>query len=79
MSVPSNAVFTVSQLNQRAKQLLEISFAAVRVEGEISNLSRPSSGHWYFTLKDQGAQVRCAMFRSRVAGIRFGVKEGVAV
>ncbi|UTW47069.1 exodeoxyribonuclease VII large subunit [Bacterioplanoides sp. SCSIO 12839] len=76
MSVPSNAVFTVSQLNQRAKQLLEISFAAVRVEGEISNLSRPSSGHWYFTLKDQGAQVRCAMFRSRVAGIRFGVKEG---
>lgn len=76
MSVSSNAVFTVSQLNQRAKQLLEISFAAVRVEGEISNLSRPSSGHWYFTLKDQGAQVRCAMFRSRVAGVRFGVKEG---
>ena len=41
-----NSVFTVSQLNQRAKQLLEISFASVRVEGEISNLSRPSSGHW---------------------------------
>lgn len=76
MSASSAAVFTVSQLNQRAKQLLEISFASVRVEGEISNLSRPSSGHWYFTLKDSGAQVRCAMFRSRVAGVRFGVKEG---
>ena len=73
---PSSQVFTVSQLNQRARQLLEVSFASVRVEGEISNLSRPSSGHWYFTLKDNAAQVRCAMFRSRVAGIRFAVKEG---
>ena len=75
-SQSANAVFTVSQLNQRAKQLLEISFASVRVEGEISNLSRPSSGHWYFTLKDQGAQVRCAMFRSRTAQLRFQPKEG---
>ena len=71
-----NSVFTVSQLNQRAKQLLEISFASVRVEGEISNLSRPSSGHWYFTLKDAGAQVRCAMFRSRTAMLKFQPKEG---
>ncbi|UZK03847.1 exodeoxyribonuclease VII large subunit [Venatoribacter cucullus] len=70
------AVFTVSQLNQRARQLLEISFASVRVEGEISNLSRPSSGHWYFTLKDSAAQVRCAMFRSRTALLRFQPKEG---
>ncbi len=75
-SQSANAVFTVSQLNQRAKQLLEISFAAVRVEGEISNLSRPSSGHWYFTLKDQSAQVRCAMFRSRTSQLRFQPKEG---
>jgi len=71
-----NAVFTVSELNQRARQLLEISFASVRVEGEISNLARPSSGHWYFTLKDSGAQVRCAMFRSRTAGLKFLPKEG---
>ena len=73
-SVPS--VFTVSQLNQRARQLLEISFASVRVQGEISNLSRPSSGHWYFTLKDSEAQVRCAMFRSRTALLKFQPKEG---
>ena len=71
-----NDVFTVSQLNQRAKQLLEITFSSVKVEGEISNLSRPSSGHWYFTLKDKGAQVRCAMFRSRTAQLKFQPKEG---
>ncbi|AHK16214.1 exodeoxyribonuclease VII large subunit [Thalassolituus oleivorans] len=69
-------VFTVSQLNQRARQLLEISFSSVRVEGEISNLARPSSGHWYFTLKDSGAQIRCAMFRSRTSQLKFLPKEG---
>ncbi|MCB2386569.1 MULTISPECIES: exodeoxyribonuclease VII large subunit [Thalassolituus] len=74
--VQATNIFTVSQLNQRAKQLLEVSFANVRVEGEISNLSRPSSGHWYFTLKDSGAQVRCAMFRSRTALLKFMPKEG---
>jgi exodeoxyribonuclease VII large subunit len=71
-----NDVFTVTQLNQRAKQLLEITFSSIKVEGEISNLSRPSSGHWYFTLKDKGAQVRCAMFRSRTAQVKFQPKEG---
>lgn len=74
--VQNSSVFTVSQLNQRAKQLLEISFANVRVEGELSSLSRPSSGHWYFTLKDEHAQVRCAMFRSRTALLKFSPKEG---
>ncbi|MAD43847.1 MAG: exodeoxyribonuclease VII large subunit [Oceanospirillaceae bacterium] len=76
MSVQNSDLFTVSQLNQRAKQLLEISFASIRVEGEISSLSRPSSGHWYFTLKDDRAQVRCAMFRSRAAMLKFQPKEG---
>lgn len=75
-SSPSERAFTVTQLNQRARQLLEISFSQVRVEGEISNLSRPSSGHWYFTLKDSAAQVRCAMFRARTAQLRFMPKEG---
>lgn len=73
---PDSSVFTVSQLNERARQLLEISFASVRVEGEISSLSRPSSGHWYFTLKDAGAQVRCAMFRSRTALLKFQPQNG---
>lgn len=74
--VRDSSIFTVSQLNQRARQLLEISFSSVRVEGEISNLSRPASGHWYFTLKDSNAQVRCAMFRSRTALLKFQPKEG---
>jgi hypothetical protein len=56
-------VLTVSQLNGRARVLLEDVFRSVWVEGEISNLARPASGHLYFTLKDSGAQIRCALFR----------------
>lgn len=56
-------VLTVSQLNALARQLLEECFSTVTIEGEISNLSAPSSGHLYFTLKDDNAQIRCAMFR----------------
>ncbi|MEM9388590.1 MAG: exodeoxyribonuclease VII large subunit [Pseudomonadota bacterium] len=59
------AVFTVSRLNSEVRGLLEKSLRTVWVEGEISNLSRPGSGHVYFTLKDARAQVRCALFRQR--------------
>jgi exodeoxyribonuclease VII large subunit len=69
-------VLTVSQLNRLARQLLEDCFPMIWVEGEISNLSRPSSGHWYFTLKDGGAQVRCAMFRNRNLRLKFQPAEG---
>jgi exodeoxyribonuclease VII large subunit len=58
-------VYSVSRLNAEARRLLEASFREVWVEGEISNLSRPGSGHIYFTLKDDTAQVRCALFRQR--------------
>ena len=67
---------TVTQLNRRARQLLETHFPLVWVEGEISNLSRPGSGHWYFTLKDEQAQVRCAMFANRNAHVRFSPEHG---
>nr|WP_239995768.1 exodeoxyribonuclease VII large subunit [Nitrincola tibetensis] len=67
---------SVSELNQSAKTLLESSFSLIQVEGEISNLARPSSGHWYFTLKDSRAQVRCAMFKNRTQFIRTLPKEG---
>lgn len=56
---------SVSELNRQARTLLERSFLTILVEGEISNFARPSSGHWYFTLKDSKAQVRCAMFKNR--------------
>ena len=69
-------VFTVSQLNRQSKELLETYLHRVQVSGEISNLARPNSGHWYFTLKDQRAQVRCAMFKSRSQSVKFSPKEG---
>lgn len=67
---------TVTQLNRRARQLLETHFPLVWVEGEISNFSRPGSGHWYFTLKDEQAQVRCAMFANRNGHTRFRPDNG---
>ncbi|MEM1230077.1 MAG: exodeoxyribonuclease VII large subunit [Pseudomonadota bacterium] len=70
---------TVTQLARQARQLLEDRFALVWVEGEISNLARPGSGHWYFTLKDNGAQLRCAMFAGRNRTVRFPVRNGLKV
>lgn len=72
-------VLTVSQLNGRARVLLEDVFTNIWVEGEISNLARPASGHVYFTLKDSGAQVRCALFRNNAARVRQALKDGLAV
>ena len=72
-------VYSVSRLNREARSLLEGSFPLLWVEGEISNLSRPGSGHWYFTLKDEAAQVRCAMFRNRNMLLRFTPSNGMQV
>ncbi len=67
---------TVSELNRQARSLLESHFDFLWVEGEVSNFAAPSSGHWYFTLKDGQAQVRCAMFRNRNQRIRFSPENG---
>lgn len=72
----ANAPLTVSQLNHQVKFLLESQYPAVPVTGEISNLSRPASGHLYFTLKDQGAQIRCALFKSTLARSRYRPQQG---
>ncbi len=72
----SEAVYSVSQLNREAKRLLATHFLTVRVEGEISNFSAPSSGHWYFTLKDAQAQIRCAMFRGQQTRLGFRPDNG---
>ncbi|MDD2761138.1 MAG: exodeoxyribonuclease VII large subunit [Methylomonas sp.] len=69
-------VYSVSQLNRETKRLLAIHFMTVRVEGEVSNFSSPSSGHWYFTLKDAQAQVRCAMFRGQQNRLGFRPSNG---
>jgi exodeoxyribonuclease VII large subunit len=70
---------TVSQLNKQAKSLLESHFDFVWVEGEVSNFASPSSGHWYFSLKDGNAQVRCAMFRGRNQRVKVRPGNGDAI
>ncbi|WP_269619419.1 exodeoxyribonuclease VII large subunit [Zhongshania sp. BJYM1] len=70
---------SVSQLNGLAKQLLEDCFAQVTVSGELSTLSRPSSGHWYFTLKDDRAQIRCAFFKGKNMRVNFSPEPGQQV
>ncbi len=78
-SPPRPAVLSVSSLNRMARSLLEGNFPAVLVEGEISNFSTPSSGHWYLTLKDDKAQLRCAMFRNCNSRVRFRPDNGLNV
>jgi exodeoxyribonuclease VII large subunit len=72
-------VLTVSLLNEQVRDLLEGSFPNLWVEGEISNLAQPSSGHLYFTLKDAGAQIRAAMFRGNNRLLGFTPKNGQQV
>ena len=72
-------VFSVSELNDEVRDLLEGQFPLIWVEGEISNLARPASGHIYFTLKDANAQVRCAMFRMRNRRLNFRPENGQQV
>ena len=72
----NEVAFSVSQLNRQIQSLLEASLPWVLVEGEISNLARPGSGHWYFSLKDSKAQIRCAMFKNRNNAVRFTPKDG---
>jgi exodeoxyribonuclease VII large subunit len=76
---PGRDIYTVSRLNQAARQLLEQGLPRIWLEGELSNLARPSSGHLYFTLKDSRAQIRGAMFRNRNQLLRFKPQEGMQV
>lgn len=77
--MPERKIFKVSQINAAARAILEANFDHVWIEGEISNLAEPSSGHIYFSLKDESAQVRAAMFRSRKLALKFQPKDGVHV
>jgi exodeoxyribonuclease VII large subunit len=77
--MPGRDVYTVSRLNREARELLESGLPLLWIEGELSNLARPSSGHLYFSLKDAAAQVRCAMFRNRNQLIRFRPADGMQV
>ena len=75
-SQPTRNVYTVTSLNREVRLLLEHGLAVVWLEGELSNFSAPASGHWYFSLKDREAQIRCAMFRMKNQGLGFTPKAG---
>ena len=72
-------IFSVSQLNRSVRHLIETQLPLLWVEGEISNFARPASGHWYLTLKDDQAQVRCAMFRNSNQRVGFKPANGTQV
>ena len=72
-------ILTVSALNGAVREIIEGNFPLLRVEGELSNFSSPGSGHWYFSLKDARAQVRCAMFHQRNTYTRIQPRNGMQV
>ncbi len=72
-------IYTVSRLNREVRLLLESGLPMLWLEGELSNFAAPASGHWYFSLKDANAQVRCAMWRQRNSSLRFRPREGMHV
>ena len=76
---PDKRIVTVSQLTTLVRGVLEENFEHVWVEGEVSNLAMPGSGHFYFTLKDAGAQLRCVMFRASARQLRFKPKDGMGL
>src|ERR1700730_14063881 len=73
---PDRDIYTVSRLNREVRVLLERGFGTLWLEAAKSNLGERSSGHWYFSLKDAGAQVRCAMFRQRNMLCAFSARDG---
>ena len=73
---PLQKILSVSELNQLAREVLEQSFPLFWVSGEVSNFTRAASGHWYFSLKDSAAQVKCVMFKGRNSYVDFMPKEG---
>jgi exodeoxyribonuclease VII large subunit len=78
-AAPARDVYSVSRLNREVRVLLERGLGVLWVQGELSNFSEPASGHWYFSLKDRDAQLRCAMFRSKNALLGFTPRAGQQV
>ncbi len=76
---PAARVIAVSELNRRVRNMLEANIELIWVSGEVSNLVRAASGHWYFSLKDDAAQVRCVMFRQRAQALSFIPENGMQV
>src|SRR5580658_6610627 len=78
-TAPARDVYSVTRLTREVRALLERGLGVVWVAGELSNLSQPASGHWYFSLKDRGAQLRCVMFRMKNSLLGFTPRAGAQV
>jgi len=78
-AAPAREVYSVTRVNREVRALLERGLGVLWVEGELSNLSQPASGHWYFSLKDRDAQLRCAMFRAQNSLVGFTPRAGTQV
>ncbi len=72
-------VFRVSEITQDIKTILENTYPEIWIEGEVSNLSQPTSGHLYFTLKDEFAQLKCVFFKSNHKNLKFQLQDGFQV
>jgi exodeoxyribonuclease VII large subunit len=79
LGAPTRDVYSVSRLNREVRVLLERGLGVLWVQGELSNFSQPASGHWYFSLKDRDAQLRCAMYRMKNALVGFVPRMGSQV
>mgnify|MGYP002623913266 FL=1 len=79
MSDLFSRLLTISELTSQIRLQLEAGFPLVWVSGEISNVRRPSSGHRYFTLKDEGSQIRAVLFRSQADRLKFSLEDGLEV
>ena len=79
MKIPNHDIYSVSNLNAKVRTLLEGNLGQIWLNGEISNLTSPSSGHWYLTLKDNKSQIRCAMFKGRNQTVNFRPTNGQQV
>ena len=77
--IEESKIYSVSEITARIKQTLEVYFTGIRVEGEVSNLRRPSSGHLYFTLKDEKAELKTVMFRFVNKNLKFRLEDGLQV
>lgn len=73
---PTKTIYQISELTRQIQQMLESSYRSIWVEAEISSLSKPASGHWYFSLKDDNSQIRCAMFRGQVNRNAYKANDG---
>src|SRR5215469_11591156 len=78
-AVPTRDVYSVTRLNREVRVLLERGLGVLWVQGELSNFSQPASGHWYFSLKDRAAQLRCVMYRMKNALVGFTPSAGAQV